>query len=83
MRDATFHGLNCWYKYLFEKLGWMLLAKSYGHQIQIDAYKNSVNELISHLQSKKKSLKDADRKKDIQILLDNSKILKSHVDRAL
>lgn len=83
MIDSTFHGLYCWNKYLFEKLGWMILAKSDGHKIQIDAYKNSINELISHLQSKKKSLKDVDRKKDIQILLDNSKILKSHVDRTL
>jgi hypothetical protein len=82
-RNATFHGLHGWSTYLFEKFGWMLLAKNHGHQIQIDAYKHSLNELISHLNNKKKSLKDIDSKKDIQILLDNAKILKSNVDKIL
>jgi hypothetical protein len=82
-REATFHGLNCWYKYLFEKLGWMLLAKSHGHQLQIDAYKNSVNELINHLTQKTKSTVDIDNKNDLKILLKNSKILKKYVNDTL
>jgi hypothetical protein len=81
--SATFHGLHGWYQEVFEKFGWMLLAKKYGYQTQIDAYNESLNELISHLNNKKKSLKDTDSKKDIQILLDNAKILKSNVDNIL
>ena len=76
-KDATFHGLGCWHKYLFEKLGWMLLAKTYGHDIQLKAYKNSVDELIIHLNNKHKTLKDKDKKDDIKILLNNAKNLKT------
>jgi hypothetical protein len=36
----------------------MLLAKTYGHDIQLEAYKNSVDELINHLNSKHKTIKD-------------------------
>ena len=79
--DATFPGLGAWYKYLFEKLGWMLLTKTYGHDIQIKAYKNSVDELINHLNSKYKTIKDKDKKDDIKILLSNTKILKTYVDK--
>ena len=80
-KDATFHGLGAWYKYLFEKLGWMLLTKTYGHDIQIKAYKNSVDELINHLNSKYKTIKDKDKKDDIKILLSNTTILKTYVDK--
>ena len=80
-KDATFNGLGCWHKYLFEKLGWMLLAKTYGHDIQLKAYKNSVDELIIHLNNKHKTLKDKDKKDDIKILLNNAKILKTYVDK--
>ena len=59
----------------------MLLAKSYGHDIQIKAYKNSVDELINHLGNKYKTIRDKDKKDDIKILLNNTKILKSYVDR--
>jgi hypothetical protein len=80
-KDATFHGLGCWHKYLFEKLGWMLLAKTYGHDIQLKAYKNSLDELISHLNTKSKTIKDKDKKDDLKILLSNAKILKTYVDK--
>ena len=39
--EATFHGLNKWYEMEFEKLGWMVLAKSRGHTDKITAYMNS------------------------------------------
>jgi len=83
MRDATFCGLNNWNKYLFEKLGWMLLAKQDGHKMIIDTYKYNINELISHLINKKKSTIDKDRKKDLDIILSNVKILKTFVDKNL
>jgi|LauGreDrversion4_2_1035121.scaffolds.fasta_scaffold11801_9 hypothetical protein len=82
-REETFHGLNCWYKYSFEKLGWMLLAKNHGHKLQLDAYKNSVNELINHLTQKNKSTVDVDNKNDLKILLKNAKILKKYIDETL
>ena len=61
----------------------MLLAKTYGHDIQLKAYKNSVDELIIHLNNKHKTLKDKDKDKkdDIKILLNNAKILKTYVDK--
>jgi hypothetical protein len=80
-KGETFHGLNCWHKYLFEKLGWMLLAKTYNHDIQLEAYKNSVDELINHLNIKCKTIKDKDKKDDLKILLSNTKILKTYVDK--
>ena len=80
-KDSTFRELSYWYKYLFEKLGWMLLAKKHGNDIQLNAYKNSVDELITHLNSKHKTLKDKDKKNDIKIILNNTKILKSYVDK--
>jgi hypothetical protein len=52
----------------------MLLAKTYGHDIQLEAYKNSVDELINHLNSKHKTIKDKDKKDDL-------KILKTYVDK--
>ena len=79
--DVTFKGLNCWYKHVFERLGWMLLAKAHGYNIQITAYKNSIDELEIHLANKLKTIKDKDRKTDIKILLDNTKILKSFADK--
>ena len=59
----------------------MILAKSHGNDLQINAYKNSVDELINHLNTKHKTIRDKDKKDDIKILLNNTKILKSYVDK--
>ena len=59
----------------------MLLAKSYGHDIQINAYKNSIDELINHLNTKHKKIRDKYKKDDIKIILNNTKILKLYVDK--
>ena len=55
--------------------------KTYENDIQLKDYKNSVDELISHLNNKHKTLKDKDKKDDIKILLNNAKILKTYVDK--
>ena len=47
----------------------MLLAKKYNYDIQLKAYKNSVDELISHLNTKCKTIKDKDKKDDLKNII--------------
>ena len=37
--DATYHGIHKWYTAMFEKLGWMILAKDKGLNENIEHYK--------------------------------------------
>ena len=37
--DVTFHGIHKWYTAMFEKLGWMILAKDKGLNDNIEHYK--------------------------------------------
>ena len=78
--DATFCGLGHWYKYVFEKMGWMILHKS---ELQITAYKESVDNLIIHLIDKNKKTKNPDHKEDIKIMLYNTRKLKMFIEKNL
>jgi len=79
--EATMHGLNEWYKSEFEKLGWMILAKSRGMTDKIAMYKTTLNHLLSSLEHKLGHLKDSDKKQDIHIMIHNVKILINHVNK--
>jgi len=79
--EATHHGLQEWYKMKFEKLGWMILAKKRGMNDKVMEYKNSVNRLEKAIEHKLKyHTKDADRKDDLRIMLENVEVLKEHVE---
>jgi len=78
---ATMHGLNKWYMAMFEELGWMVLANKKGMDEKIKHYKTSLHNLETHLECKIKSVRDYDKKTDLQILLENVKILIAHVDK--
>jgi hypothetical protein len=77
--EATMHGLNHWYDAMFEKLGWMLLARKNGMMDKVMSYKASVERLQKSIEYKLKHVKEADRKADLKIMWDNVCVLKEHV----
>lgn len=77
--QATMQGLTRWYVSMFEKLGWMILAKKLGdmdHKIM--AYKISLDKLEEKLECKINTIKEMDHKDDLYIMLKNIRILKEH-----
>ena len=76
---ATFHGLHGWFKDLFEKLGWMILAKHYGMMDKIISYKNSLERFKMSVERKLKHVRDADNKDDLRIMHKNICLLIEHV----
>lgn len=82
--NATFHGLHAWYVEMFEKLGWMVLAKKHGHmEDKISSYKNSLRRLKEKIECKLASTHDSDLKQDLKIMWDNIMILIEHANRDL
>ena len=78
--EHTFCGLQHWYKAMFEKLGWMILAKKNGQSDKVNAYINSVHRLKNGIEHYwKHHAKDHDHKEDLMIMCDNVAILSEHV----
>jgi len=78
---ATMHGLNKWFEDMFEKLGWMVLAKARGHKDKIKSNINSLYRLCKASHQKIEKLHEIDRKDDLQILHHNLGILIAHAER--
>jgi len=83
--NATLFGLHKWHTHVFERLGWMLLAKAHGKDNQIKCYCDSVDALEAELLLRLKNDTDlaGSHKKDLQILLKNVMVLKQHIKKSL
>ena len=81
--DATFHGLNHWYVHMFEKLGWMILAKDRGMTDKTTTYLHSLKRLKMALEQKMKKTRDPDHKEDLKIMHHNVCILCEHAEKDL
>jgi hypothetical protein len=79
--DTTFVWANLWYKNVFEKLGWMILAKNKGEHSKVHAYVNDVQRLYYQLDCKIKDTRDHDRKQDLRIMHKNIKCLLEHIHK--
>ena len=87
MHDTTYHGLHFWYKSVFEKLGWMVLAQEAKEKNHIKCYIENIEVLLKHINAKiayleKMSKKGGDhimdKMNDMMILRNNVMILHKH-----
>jgi len=81
--DATFDGIHGWYKAMFEKLGWMILAKSKGMGEKTAHYKHSIERLHTAIMQKKEHTHDIDKINDLDILLKDVEVLLEHAKKDL
>ena len=79
----TMYGLHKWHKMVFEKFGWMVLAKAKGYDYKISAYKKSVGNLITSLKHVMAEYESKNRKHDLNVLLMNAEVLKEAVSKML
>lgn len=61
---CTYEGLHEWTSHMFERLGWMVLARH--HPDSILCYQKGLQHLLSQIQHKKKETTDRDRRRDLQ-----------------
>ncbi len=79
--DYTYCSLAKWYTAEFEKLGWIVLAKSKGKEYKVKHYLETLDHLIEAIEHKLTHIKDSDKKDDLHIMLNNSRILKEHAQK--
>ena len=79
--DYTYPGLVHWYQMMFERLGWMILAKDHGFNDKIVVYKKSIQRLKEGIEKKLKEVENNDKGQDLEIMLRNVIILMKHVKK--
>jgi len=76
----TFHGVHHWFKAVFEKLGWMVLAKAKGYDDKIAVYKKSIERLMKTLEHLSEEYESKNRKHDLNVLMMHVKVLDTYVN---
>lgn len=81
--EVTFHGLNEWYKAMFEKLGWMILAKEHKKTLKVKSYLKSISDLKASIEHRLTEIQDPDKKHDLTIMHRNVKHLVEGANKLL
>ena len=77
---AATMGLMKWYIHLYEKLGWMVLANHQGLVLAMEFYKRSISVLKDRIICIIDSVRDYDKRDDLQIILNNVIVLEKYVN---
>jgi len=78
--EITFHGLEKMKKKIFEKFGYMILAKKRGEMEKLSCYLTSIERLKKQIEHKLTHVHCRDRKDDLEIMLHNISVLQEHAD---
>jgi hypothetical protein len=81
--EYTFCSLMKWSKCMHEKLGWMALSVSYGHQIKAKAYLESIDHLLDGLKAKMNTIHSEDKKTDLRITHEHVTLLKANAKKLI
>jgi hypothetical protein len=77
---AATAGLMKWYFHLYEKLGWMILAKHQGMVLAMEFYKRAITVLKERIICKIDSVRDYDKRNDLRVILNNVIVLEKYVN---
>jgi hypothetical protein len=79
--NITHRGLDEWFKSMFEKLGWIVLASANTKfSKKIVQYEESIDNFLDHADTKYKCTSDIDRKDNIAIMIQQATYLKDFVN---
>ena len=78
---VTMNGISAWYKDVFERVGWMVLAKAKGFKDKIATYKNSIRRLLVSIDHLK--YESVNRTQDLKVLRMNVEELWAFVQKNL
>jgi hypothetical protein len=78
---GTFYGLHRWYKRIFEKVGWLVLAKAKGYTGKIEEYKRGIARFLKTVDHVSGEYSNVDRKHDLNVLKMNMLALQGFVNR--
>ena len=81
MLASTLHGLHRWHDSLFEKVGYMVLAKAKGRTQKIVSFKASIDYFLKSVDHVSKEYQNQNKKHDLNVLRMNMMELKDFVNR--
>lgn len=75
--------INYWFKQVFEKLGWMVLAMKQGDNNKVIVYLESIVQLKDNIVLKISEVQDVDTKQDLEIMRANVETLIKFANKTL
>jgi hypothetical protein len=79
--EITFEGIHSWYRSLFKRSGWLILALRDGYTDKIKNFKEEAEHLLQAAKQKERQVQEKDRKDDLKIIQKNLKTLINHISK--